>query len=52
MREFLKGVCILVILAGAIAATLAWVDDRPSQLTWLFRVSSPLATLVGFVASS
>jgi len=49
VREFLKVMCVLVIGAGAIAAGVAWMDDRPSQLTWMFRLGSPVVALVGLV---
>lgn len=49
LREFVKGLIILFILAAFIAAALAWIDDQPSQRTWLFRIGSPIAMLLSFV---
>jgi hypothetical protein len=37
MREFSKVMCVLVLMVSAIAAAIAWIDDRPNSTTWLFR---------------
>jgi hypothetical protein len=37
MYESIKAVCVVVIMAAAITAAVAWGDDRPDTTTWLFR---------------
>jgi hypothetical protein len=38
MREFIKVVCVLVLMGCAIASAIAWFDDRPNAITWLVRI--------------
>jgi hypothetical protein len=49
MREFVRGVCCLVILAAIVAPALFWFADRPDAAVWLGRIGSPLAILAGFL---
>ena len=53
MREFVKVLCVVTVIVAGIGAALAWFDDKPSGLTWAFRVGLPtvcLAALAGFLA--
>jgi hypothetical protein len=49
MREFVKGACVLVILASLLTLALAWVDDRPNQTTHFLRFAPILLALIAFV---
>src|SRR5215208_825678 len=46
MHESIKAICILVIMAAAITASVAWIDDRPNTTTWVFRTVPVAITLV------
>ena len=46
MCEFVKIVSALVVVAGFVATTAAWAEDRPSQTTWLFRFAMPAMAAV------
>lgn len=46
MREFLKGICVFVILVGTIAAALAWIADRQ---IWGLRLALPTAVFAAVV---
>lgn len=39
MRESIKVTLVLTFIVAAIIAAIAWMDDRPSQLTWIGRFS-------------
>ena len=41
MGESLKAICCLILIVACIAVAFAWSDDRPSDLTWMFRIGSP-----------
>jgi len=47
MREFIKGVCIVLIAAGGFVGALAWVNDRPEDSTWIYRFAGPTVAFVG-----
>ena len=47
MNESIKAVCVVMIMAAAITAAIAWGFDKPNTTTWLFR-TIPLA--IGIVA--
>jgi hypothetical protein len=49
IREFSKVVCILLIAVGSIAAAIAWIDDRPNEISWTFRIAGPLIAIVAFL---
>ena len=42
MGESIKATCCLVLIVACIAAAFAWGDDRPSDVTWMFRIGMPL----------
>ena len=48
MREFVKGLLCLIILAGVVATILSW-SGRPTAETSLLRVSAPVVTAGAFL---
>lgn len=50
MREFIKGIFVVTILAGVVATPIVWVDDRPDSTTWALRFGAPLAAIAAFLA--
>ena len=46
MREFIKVVCVLIIMVTCVWAAFVWSDDRPDSTTWYFRIGCPILTLV------
>jgi len=49
MREFLKVIMVLVIMAALLAAALAWISERPDQRTLMFRFGSPIVAILALV---
>ena len=49
MREFVKGVLILCLLASGTAAAFAWCDVPPTALTWGIRLGGPVVALGCFL---
>jgi hypothetical protein len=49
MREFVKGTLIVCFLVSAVAAPFAWIDDRPSTVTWILRIGAPFIALTLFL---
>ncbi len=49
MREFIKGLIILGLLTSAIAAAMAWIEDRPGEVAWMLRIGGPAVALGCFV---
>jgi hypothetical protein len=47
VREFVKGICIALIAVGGIGGAIAWSNDRPGRVTWLWRIASPPVALGG-----
>lgn len=47
MGESAKVGCTLLLGAGAIAGSIAWVVDRPDSFVWSVRVGGPLVALLG-----
>jgi len=45
MREFVKVLCVAVLLFAAPAAFIVWTDDRPTETVWMLRVACPLLCL-------
>ena len=50
MREFVKGVFVVLVLAGVVATPFAWAEDRADTTTWLFRFGAPVVVAFAFVA--
>ena len=46
MGESTKSVCALLMIAGIIAAALAWTADRPDATTWGFRIGGPVTAIL------
>ncbi len=42
MREFVKVTCVVVLMFGAVAAGLFWIEDHPTGVTWALRIGLPL----------
>jgi hypothetical protein len=38
MRESVKSVAILLLIICVITSFVVWTDDRPTQMTWIWRV--------------
>ena len=49
MREFWKGVSLLMLAVGVFGGAIAWADDRPSAITWGFRIAGPTVVLMGLM---
>jgi hypothetical protein len=45
MRETVKVVCVLFVIAAIMTSALAWADDRPNQTTWVLRLA-PIAVAI------
>jgi hypothetical protein len=45
MREFIKVMCVVVLMVAAVVAALAWSENRPTPTTWWLRIALPLACL-------
>ena len=50
MREAVKVACVVVFMAGAVAAAFAWADDRPSVATWLTRAGLAVICIAAIAA--
>lgn len=44
MREFIKVLCVVVLMVGLPGAAVAWSGDAPDLATWIWRVAAPIAT--------
>jgi hypothetical protein len=49
MGESKKAICVLVLMAAVIAASVAWIDDRPNRTTWLFRTIPVAIAIIAVV---
>jgi hypothetical protein len=46
MHESIKTICVVVIIAAVITASVAWIDDRPNSTTWLLRTIPIALTII------
>ncbi|PHS10676.1 MAG: hypothetical protein COA78_10980 [Blastopirellula sp.] len=49
MREFFKGVILVILLGSLISIAVGWGDDRPTQFTWILRLGSPVISLLAML---
>ncbi len=50
MREFIKVICVLVFMAGAPVAAIAWFTGRPDATTWGLRIGGPILAILALGA--
>jgi hypothetical protein len=53
LREFLKVMCVVALMVGAIGAAVAWSEERPTSTVWSLRIVFVLVclgALIGFLA--
>lgn len=49
MREFIKVMCIVMLMVSSIAAVFFWADDRPNAATHIWRIITPAVTIVSLI---
>lgn len=49
MREFIKGLLIVCVLAGFIVSMVAWYDVAPNDQTWNFRIGGIVLAVMSLI---
>lgn len=46
MSESIQATCELLMIVGMVIAAVAWIDDQPTELTWIIRIAATLVSAV------
>ncbi len=47
MSEFIKVVCVLILMIGSVAGAMSWLMD-PDPIQWALRIGGPIAAVLAF----